>query len=173
VLERLDLRTLARPHLEALVAATDETATLSIPGELSAVTVDFVRSPSSVQSVARLGRPSVVHATATGKVLLAFGGAELPEGSLAALTPRTITNRAKLAAEVARIRRQGWAQTTGEREVNLNAIAAPIWAAGGEPAAILGLQGPAPRFGARAMRAALGPLLEHAGAVSAALGAPR
>lgn len=173
VLERLDLRTLARPHLEALVAATDETATLSLPGELSAVTIDFVQSPSSVQSVAHLGRPSVAHATATGKVMLAFGGAALPEGRLAALTHRTITDRAKLAAEVARVRRQGWAKTVGEREVSLNATAAPIWAAGGELAAILGLQGPAPRFGARAMRAALEPLLEHVASVSAALGAPR
>ena len=69
VLARLDLRQIARPHLQALVESTRETATLSAPGELDAVTVDFVQSPSSVQGVARLGRPSVAHATATGKVL--------------------------------------------------------------------------------------------------------
>ena len=38
-----------------------------------AITVDFVPSPSSVVSLARLGRPSVAHATAAGKVMLAFG----------------------------------------------------------------------------------------------------
>ncbi len=78
VLGRLDLREIARPHLQALAALTGETATLSAPGEGHAVTVDFVQSPATVQSVARLGRPSVAHATATGKLLLAFGGYALP-----------------------------------------------------------------------------------------------
>ena len=43
------------------------------------------QSPSSVQSVARLGRPSVAHATATGKVCLAFGDVPLPDGGARAL----------------------------------------------------------------------------------------
>ena len=73
VLARLDLREIARPHLRALVAATGETATLSAPGDPDAITVDFVQSASSVQSVARVGRPSVAHATAAGKVGLTFG----------------------------------------------------------------------------------------------------
>src|ERR671934_84899 len=38
VLARLDLREVARPHLQALVAATGETATLSTPGERDAIT---------------------------------------------------------------------------------------------------------------------------------------
>src|SRR4051812_10772679 len=71
VLARLDVRDLARPRLRALVAATGETATLSVPGSFEAVTVDFVAAESSVVSVARLGRPSVGHATAAGKIVLA------------------------------------------------------------------------------------------------------
>ena len=59
VLGRLDLRALARPHLQALVRETGETATLSAPGEHDAITVDFAHSSSVVQSVAQLGRPSV------------------------------------------------------------------------------------------------------------------
>ena len=86
---------------------------------------------------------------------------------------RTITDRAKLAAEVERVRRRGSAQTLGEREPGLNAIAAPVCESHGKLAAILGLQGSAPRFGARAMRAALEPLLEHAGSISAGLGVAR
>src|SRR5213082_1412210 len=78
VLARLDLREIARPHLQALVDETGETATLSAPGERDAVTVDFAQSASSVQSVAHVGRPSIGHATATGKVLLAFGEAGVP-----------------------------------------------------------------------------------------------
>jgi DNA-binding IclR family transcriptional regulator len=42
LLARLDVRAVARPHLEALVQETGETATLSVPGEEDAVTIDFV-----------------------------------------------------------------------------------------------------------------------------------
>lgn len=45
-LARVDLRDVARAHLVALTEATGETATLSIPSEWAAVTVDFVQSPS-------------------------------------------------------------------------------------------------------------------------------
>jgi DNA-binding IclR family transcriptional regulator len=169
-LARLDVREVARPHLEAVVEETGETATLSVAGERDAVTVDFVQSGSSVQSVARLGRPSVAHATAAGKVLLAFDGVALPAGPLQRFTQRTVVDRAKLAAEVERVRRQGWAEAAGERETDLNAIAAPVFGADGQLAAILGLQGPEGRFDRPARRAALEPLLAHAEATSKALG---
>ena len=170
VLAGLDLREVVRPHLEELVEETGETATLSAPGERDAVTVDFVQSGSSVQSVARLGRPSVAHATAAGKVLLAFGGVPFPTGRLERFTPRTLTDPRKLAAAVERVRAQGWAEAAGERERDLNAIAAPILATEGRLAGILGLQGPGGRFDRRARRAAVGPLLARANAVSESLG---
>jgi IclR family acetate operon transcriptional repressor len=170
VADRLDLREVARPHLQALADLAGETATLSAPGEPDAVTVDFVQSASSVRSVARLGRPSVSHATATGKVLLAFGGVSLPGGTLRAFTRRTITDRRKLTAEVERVRARGWAEAVEEREDDLSAIAAPLFASGGELVGIIGLQGPASRFDTEARRSARAPLLEHARAVSDALG---
>jgi DNA-binding IclR family transcriptional regulator len=169
VLARLDLREIARPHLTELSEWTGETATLSAPGEHEAVTVDFVQSTASVQSVARVGRPSVAHATAVGKVYLACGG-ELPEGPLPVYTTRTITDRAALATEVERVAERGFAEALGEREDDLNAIAAPIRGGRGELVAILGIQGPAVRFGPEETRNAVGPLVEHAAAVSADLG---
>ena len=170
VVERLDLRDLAREQLEALVDATGETATLSVPGEGVAITVDFVAGPSSVQGVAQIGRPSVAHATATGKVMLAFTDAELPEEPLHAYTARTITGAAALRAELGLVRERGWAESLEERENDLNAIAAPVHDARGALAAILGLQGPAFRFDPPAMSAALEPLRAAADAVSAKLG---
>src|SRR5437763_5041841 len=122
----LDLRRIARPHLEQLARETGETATLSIAGETEAVTVDFVQSTASVQSVARVGRPSVAHATATGKVMLAFGGGALPTGPLRAYTRRTLVDREALSAEVERVRDRGWAEALREREEDLSAVAAPV-----------------------------------------------
>ena len=170
VLARLDLRQVARPHLRALAEESGETATLSAPGDPDAFTVDFVQSAASVQSVARVGRPSVAHATATGKVALAFGEAELPSGPLTVFTERTIVDREALAREVGHVRRRGWAQAVGEREDDLNAVAAPVRGSRGELAAVLGIQGPASRFGENAMARAREPLLARAAAVSDALG---
>ena len=78
LLARLDVREVARPHLVALVEATGETATLSVPGDEDAITVDFVPGAHQVQPVSRLGRPSIAHATSAGKVMLAFSGRRAP-----------------------------------------------------------------------------------------------
>ena len=155
VLGRLDVRNVARPHLERLVAEVGETATLSVPGDRDAITVDFVPTDHYVQGVTRLGRPSIGHATAAGKVMLAFVARPLPEGPLTAYTARTITDPAALAAELERVRRRGYAEAFEEREPGLNAIAAPIWSARGELEAIVALQGPSGRFDRDRVRAAL------------------
>jgi IclR family acetate operon transcriptional repressor len=166
--ERLDIRALARPHLAELVSLTRETATLSVPGEHEATTLDFVQSPLSVRSVAEVGRTSAAHATAVGKVFLAYGGTP-PTGSLAAYTERTIVDHAVLEVEVARARERGWAEAAGEREEDLNAVAAPVLGPERALVAILGVQGPAVRFDPRAMRSAAGFLLERAELISATL----
>jgi DNA-binding IclR family transcriptional regulator len=170
LLARLDVREVARPHLVALVEATGETATLSVPGDQDAITVDFVPGSHHVQPVSRLGRPSIAHATSAGKVMLAFSGRELPDGPLRAYTPATITDTQALAAEIARVRERGWGQAVGEREPDLAAIAAPIRSSRGELEAIVALQGPSTRFDDTAVEAALPTLLERADAISRELG---
>jgi DNA-binding IclR family transcriptional regulator len=171
VLGRLDLRRIAAPHLRALVETTGETATISVAGEHDAVTVDFLQGPGSLQAVAHIGRPSIAHATATGKVLLAFGDRALPPaGRLQGYTPRTIVQRGALAAELERVRKRGHAYNFGEREADLHAIAAPVFGAHGELAAIIGVQGPASRFGRKAMEAGVSPLCAHAAELSRELG---
>jgi IclR family acetate operon transcriptional repressor len=169
VLARLDVRTVARPHLEELVAGSGETASLSVPGDPDAVTVDFVPAPHYVQGVTQLGRPSVAHATAAGKVMLAFTG-RMPAPPLRAYTPRTITDPVMLARELERIRERGDADAYEERELDLNAIAAPVFGADGALAGIIALQGPVSRFGRAAARQCLPLLNEHAAAVSQRLG---
>jgi DNA-binding IclR family transcriptional regulator len=177
VLGQLDVRDRARPWLTWLVQETGETATLSVPGGGEAITVDFVPSPSSVVSLARLGRPSVAHATAAGKVMLAFGpGAARSDGAalqeLTAFTDRTIADPVVLAEELDRVRADGVAEAVGEREPDLNALAAPVLGRGSELVAILGLQGPAARLPASTRRDLRDPLLRAAREVSQSLGGP-
>jgi DNA-binding IclR family transcriptional regulator len=176
VLGQLDVRDRARPWLSWLVQETGETATLSVPGGGEAITVEFVPSPSSVVSLARLGRPSVAHATAAGKVMLAFGPPTGAAGSrdqeLAVFTERTITDPGALAEELERVRGAGIAEAVGEREPDLNALAAPVVGRGGELVAILGLQGPAARLPASTRRSLRDPLLRAARELGHALGGP-
>ena len=183
VLAHLDVRSLARPLLAELVARTGETATLSLPGEGEAITIDFVPSASSVVSMARVGRPSVPHATATGKVMLAFaapgqpppaaGAMPLPAAGampLAAYTDQTISDPEALAIELNVVRERGFAEAVGEREPDLAALAAPVFGRHGELAAIIGVQGPAARLPAQVRRGLRGPLLDAAAALGRALG---
>lgn len=196
VLAQRDVRTLARPLLIRLASDTGETATLSLPGDGAAVTVDFVQSPSSVVSMARVGRPSIPHATATGKVMLAFaeGAPVAAEGAgdteqtaeqaafrvaaaesdaLPSFTERTITDVSVLAVELAEARRWGWAEAAGEREADLAAVAAPVFGHDGGLVAILGLQGPIARLPTETRAGLSEPLVAAASELGAALGAQR
>ncbi|MFN8205231.1 MAG: IclR family transcriptional regulator [Solirubrobacteraceae bacterium] len=172
VLARLDVRELARPHLRALAATTGETATLSVPGEPAPVTVDFVAAQSSVVSTARVGRPSVPHATAVGKVVLAFadGADAIADGPLEAYTDCTIVDPRALADEIRHVRDRGFGEAAGEREPDLNGLAVPVFGRTGELVAVLGVQGPAARLDAARRSAVLPALREAAAALSAALG---
>ena len=170
VLARLDVREIARPHLDELVRLTGETATLHVPGDEDAITVDFVPSAHFVRHVTQLGRPSIAHATSAGKVMLAFADRPLPRGPLKAYTTKTITSPRTLAAETEGVRRQGYAAAFEEREIGLNAVAAPIFSSTGALAAIVALQGPTARFGRAQVDRATPPLLARARAISLALG---
>ena len=170
-LAALDVRELARPAMRQLAAETGETVTLSVSAGAESVTVEFVPGAGSVVSVAQLGRPSVAHATATGKVMLAFGDAPLPEGELEIYTERTITRSQELAAVIKEARRLGYAEAIGEREDDLAALAVPIIGAGSRLIAILGLQGPESRLTAKRRVAVIPALVEAAADVATALGA--
>jgi DNA-binding IclR family transcriptional regulator len=166
-----DLRELARPLLAELSELTGETSTLSLAAGTEALTADHVASSQSVLSQARVGRASVGHATAVGKVLLAYRPdalAALP-ARLEAFTPRTIVDRAQLERELEHVRERGFAEASEEREAGLHAIAVPVLDGRGALAAVLGLQGP-DRFDDVARAAALGPLRERASRLGAALG---
>ena len=173
VLAGLDVRTIARSYLERLVAQTGETATLSVPGDTQPFTIDFVPSPSNVASRGELGRPSVTHATVTGKLLLAFGPLPLerlgPE-PYERFTDRTLTTRAELGREVDRVRAEGVAYGRAEREPGLNAVGAAVLGREHRLEAMLSIQGPASRLHVRRMPGLGSVLKEAAEAVGAALG---
>lgn len=127
---RLDVRRVARPELEALSRALDETVHLARLDGDHVLFLDTVESTRAVRVTDRTGVRLPAHSTASGKVLLAHLGRSelrrlLPE-RLAAVTPRTRTSRASLERELATIRRRGYAVNIAESERGLTAVAAAV-----------------------------------------------
>ncbi len=145
-----DLRFVARPVCERLAAAVGETATLDVLVGDVIVPVEQATASTSVVSVNWLGRRTPVHCTASGKVIAAFGKDTVRERLLSLpldrVTPNTITDRAKLEAQLEEARQTGVARTHEELEVGLDAIAAPVYGVDGDVVAALDVSGPSHRL---------------------------
>jgi len=86
-----------------------------------------------------------------GKVLLACGPEELRrkvlgKGHLKGLTSNTIKDAQDSEREMERVCRQGYAFSTGERDAEVAALAAPIYDRDGNVCAALSIAGPISRF---------------------------
>jgi IclR family transcriptional regulator, acetate operon repressor len=121
VVQGSDLRRTARPILEWLAAQSGETVHLGVLEGLSVRYVDVVESESMLRVAARVGRTTPAHATSMGKAMLATLDdrellARYPEERLEQVTPRTMTKRGDLLAELATVRERGWAYNHEEME---------------------------------------------------------
>ena len=142
-----DLVSVAQPVLAVLGEQTGETVNLGVPREGGLVEqIAQVDSRYLIGGTNWVGLTVPLHCAALGKVLLAFGAAELPAGRLEQRTDRTITSRTALAAELASVRQRGYAVTVEELEPGLVAVAAPVFAAGGAVVAALSVSAPATRL---------------------------
>ncbi|HVS49855.1 MAG TPA: IclR family transcriptional regulator [Candidatus Dormibacteraeota bacterium] len=169
-----DLRSVARPVCAALAGALGETVTLDVLVGDEIVPIEEATASTSVVSVNWLGRRTPVHCTASGKVILAFAPAAVRERLLSRplerSTPHTITSQGELQAQLEGALKDGFARTYEELEVGLDAIAAPVFAAGGEVVAALDVSGPSHRLRADGRPDLLRLTLDAAGDLSRRLG---
>jgi DNA-binding IclR family transcriptional regulator len=149
---RLDLVEQSRPVTRRLAAEVGETVNVARLEGDAAINVDQVLGGATVATQNWVGQRTPLHATSSGKVLLAFADpaerARLLARPLEVYTPATITDRAALEAELARAAAAGWASTREELELGLNAIAAPIRGRDGSVMASVSVSGPTYRLGA-------------------------
>lgn len=123
-LSRTTLPALALPHLTALAARIHEPASLAIlVGDDVQYTARVATSRVMSVNIA-VGTRLPAYATALGRVLLA--DAPPREHELRALTPRTLTDPAALAAALETVRTQGYALVDEELEAGLRSIAVPV-----------------------------------------------
>ncbi|HET9422849.1 MAG TPA: IclR family transcriptional regulator [Nocardioides sp.] len=146
----------ARAVLQRIASETGETAAMAVVRN-GALTYVAEAVAGAVVSVTWQGRPVPLHATSTGKVLLAFSRPDevgellaLPRGGrLRRFTSTTITSRAALGEELARIRERGFAVCSGEFEESAWGVSAPVLDAAGRPVAVLSIWGPPERITAK------------------------
>lgn len=141
----------ARPFLDRLAADTGESILLGILDDDAVLYLDRGESPSGLRMVANAGRRGPLHATASGKVLLAFSSdASLVErvlnGPLPKLTKSTVTDPHALRRQLATVRTRGYAMCRQEREIGLCSLAVPLRNYTGLVVGTLALASPAGRF---------------------------
>ena len=150
VTTELDLARLAQPICEGLSQQTQETVNVAVLEGKEVVNIAQVIGSSSVVSVNWLGRRNFPHCTSTGKVLLTFlpptERAQVLAGPLERLTERTVTDPARLQAQLRKVREVGYAVTEEELELGLNAVAAPVRTFDGRVVAALSVAGPSYRM---------------------------
>ena len=138
------LRQAARAELEMLARETGETATLEVLVGGDVLIVDEVAG-RRLMTAGEIGVLYPAHATGTGKVLLAAARVPPPE-HLAALTPNTITDPARLRLELDAAEAAGYAWNREELERDFAAVGAPVRDGSGLVTAAIGLGGPVTRM---------------------------
>lgn len=147
---QLDLTQQGRPVSEALAAELGETVNLAVADGGDVINVDQVWGSASVMSHNWIGRRTALHATSSGKVLLAYMKPdqrdEALSGPLESFTEYTVTDPGRLRDELKKIVDTGIGYALEEFEVGLNAVAAPIHSYDGAIVAGLSAAGPSYRL---------------------------
>lgn len=147
---QMDLTREGRRTCEELAVDLGETVNIAILDGDRVVNISQERGAGSITSHNWVGQATPLHATSSGKVLVAFAAQplrkELLGGELQRFTGSTITDPAALEREVAEIERRGWASTAEEFEIGLNAVAAPVRDAEGRVVAAVSVSGPSFRL---------------------------
>jgi IclR family pca regulon transcriptional regulator len=131
-INNLDIRQIARPHLEELSRDLNLTTSLGMLDDMWVVYLDRIRNRAIVGVLLGVGDRIPAHCASMGKVMLAHLPDEeldshLADYKLKPCTPRSIQSHEALREELAQVRKQGYAINDGELYSGLRAIAAPIF----------------------------------------------
>ena len=166
VLENEPVVAAARPVLELEAERLGDTVFLTVARAGAVVVLDKVEGTGFLRAAPQIGSTVPLHATAVGKLYLTHApeAVTLGDDPLEAFTASTTTNSAILAAELERVRRQGYAENRDEWIPGLSAMAAPVLVAGRMVAA-LAVASSSPRLEGHRSFAIAGRIVEAAGRI--------
>lgn len=171
---RLDLTAQAGPVCDRLAEQLGETVNLAVYRSGAAVNLYQAQGTRTVALHNWVGDRTVLHATSSGKMLMAHLPSEERESLLAApretFTEATVTAAAVLRRELDDARERGWASAIEEFEEGLNAVAAPVRGPKGTVVAALSVAGPAYRLGREDLPTAAGALIRAGEEISRRFG---
>lgn len=149
-MSRRPIRHVARPHMERIARETGETIILCGLREQEGICLEKVDGHHALRVSYELGDTYPLHASATGKAILAHLDSDerrsiIDKKGLARLTETTITDPSALEREVAKIGRDGHSESDGEAIVGTRGIAAPIFSFAGRVVASIGASVPTHR----------------------------
>lgn len=172
---RIDLRSVALPHMARLRDLTGETVGLSVRVGDELLHIEQVESGSALRRLFEIGRTLPLWCGAPSRLFLA----DLPDEEMEALVRRRTSSAVvpddppgvdELVASVRECRERGYATAYGETIAGVNTLAAALHGADGRVVATLSVTGPATRLDQEALSLAAPLLLETAATVSALLG---
>jgi DNA-binding IclR family transcriptional regulator len=171
----IDITQQGRPVCEQLAEEIGETVNIAVMQEHYAVNLFEARGPGAVSAYNWVGQLTPLHATSSGKVLLAHLPAKeraalLNGAGLKKVTPHTITAKTKLEKDLAEARERGYAWTREELELGLHAMAAPIRDHTGTVVAAVSASGPSYRFTEERLHELAPVLLKGAAEISHRMG---
>jgi len=171
----VDLRLIARPHLERLVEQTHETAHLCVVDQSRCFYLDKIDSRQAIRISTYVGQRLPLHCSGVGKALLSGMTEEeidrmIAKHGLPRFTDNTITSREALLEEIERIRERGVSFDNEEISVGLRCVAAPVRDAQGKVVAAVSVSGPVQRFSDEALNRFDVYVRDAAGTVSEKLG---
>ena len=174
-LRQLPFVEIAKPHLLRLWAETNETIHLCVRHDLEVMLTQVYESRQGVRVSSRLGERAPLHCTAGGKIFLAFGPSDLIDragkAGLAPRQPNTITDLAKLRADIGTVRKRGYSIDLEESDQDYSAVAARVASHDEHCLAAVAIALPIRRYRAKSVDELVRPLIECADAISADLGA--
>jgi DNA-binding IclR family transcriptional regulator len=174
-LDTSELRSRALRWSERLAENTGESVRVGVPHGHGVLVVHHVFRPDNSLQILEVGAVLPLHASASGKALLAFDAnleAEVLAGDLPKLTGRTVTGKAALRGQLDKVRERGYALEREEAVIGDAGVAAPIFDRRGDAVGTIGLSGPVERLGQRSNQTALvAAVTDAARGVSRELGA--
>jgi IclR family acetate operon transcriptional repressor len=174
-LRGLEIDRIAPQVMAQLVEDLGETASLAVRDGRDALYLEQIEGRRRIRMATRVGARLPLHATAAGKVLLAWLWEEkiaalIGPGPYRGLTPRTLTTSGALMADLTAVRRRGYAIDDEEYEPDLRCLAAPIRDIRGDVVAALSLSALASRLPTAELGAAAERLMRAADEITLRLG---
>ncbi|WP_198681131.1 IclR family transcriptional regulator [Lentzea terrae] len=171
---RMDLTKLGQPVCQTLADSFGETVNIAVHDAGVAINITQARGSAAVSAVNWIGQRTPLHATSSGKILLAYLPVDerrrLVSLPLDSYTENTVVDGSRLLAELKEVAAQGYAACFEELELGLHAVAVPVRGHRGEVVAAMSASGPSYRLSRQRVEEIVPAMTAAAADLSAQLG---